>query len=166
MAVWYIGGKPLVPVRWLIVRDPTGRIGSRALLCTDTEAEPIRVLQWYMLRWQVEVTFEELRAHMGVETQRQWSDRAIARTTPALFGLFSVVALAADALIGPEDRLSARSTTWYEKANPTFADAIALVRRCLWTHQRAFTTLERKAELIKVPRPLYIRLIDSICYAA
>ena len=166
VAVWYIGGKPLVPVRWLIVRDPTGRIGSRVLLCTDTEAEPIRVLQWYMLRWQVEVTFEELRAHMGVETQRQWSDRAIARTTPALFGLFSVVALAADALIGSEDRLSARSTTWYEKANPTFADAIALVRRCLWTHQRAFTTLERKAELIKVPRPLYIRLIDSICYAA
>ena len=95
VAIWYTGGKPLVPMRWVIVRDPTGRVGARALLCTDTEAEPLRILQWYKLRWQVEVTFEELRAHMGVETQRQWSDRAIARTAPALFGLFSLVTLAA-----------------------------------------------------------------------
>ena len=61
-----------------------GGAGPYALLCTDTEAEPLRILQWYLLRWQVEVTFEELRAHLGMETQRQWSERAIARTTPAL----------------------------------------------------------------------------------
>ena len=78
------------PIRWVVIRYLEERRGPYALLCTDTEAEPLRILQWYLLRWQVEVTFEELRAHLGVETQRQWSERAIARTTPALFGLFSV----------------------------------------------------------------------------
>ena len=174
VAIWYTGGKPLVPMRWVIVRDPTGRVGARALLCTDTEAEPLRILQWYKLRWQVEVTpyqvrgrlFEELRAHMGVETQRQWSDRAIARTAPALFGLFSLVTLAADALIGQDGRLAARSTAWYDKTSPSFSDAIALVRRYLWVHQGTFATSGRKPELIKVPRLLYSRMLDSICHAA
>ena len=166
VAIWYTGGKPLVPMRWVIVRDRTGRVGARALLCTDTRAEPLRILQWYKLRWQVEVTFEELRAHMGVETQRQWSDRVIARTAPALFGLFSVVTLAADVLIGQDDRLAARSTAWYDKTSPSFADAIALVRRYLWVHQGTFETSGRKPELIKVPRLLYSRMLDSICHAA
>ena len=165
-AIWYTGGKPLVPIRWVIVRDPTGRVGTRALLCTDTNADPVEIIRWYILRWQVEVTFEELRAHMGVETQRQWSDRAIARTTPALFGLFSVVTLAADVLIGQEGRLTARSTAWYDKTNPSFADAIALVRRYLWVHQGTFATSGRKPDLIKVPRLLYSRMLDSICHAA
>ena len=166
VAIWYTGGKPLVPMRWVIVRDPTGRVGARALLCTDTEAEPLRILQWYKLRWQVEVTFEELRAHMGVETQRQWSDRAIARTAPALFGLFSLVTLAADVLIGQDGRLAARSTAWYDKTSPSFSDAIALVRRYLWVHQGTFAASGRKPELIKVPRLLYSRMLDSICHAA
>ena len=103
---------------------------------------------------------------MGVETQRQWSDRAIARTAPALFGLFSLVTLAADVLIGQDGRLAARSTAWYDKTSPSFADAIALVRRYLWVHQGTFATSGRKLELIKVPRLLYSRMLDSICHAA
>ena len=83
--------------------------GPYALLCTDVEAEPLRILQWYLLRWQVEVTFEELRAHLGMETQRQWSERAIARTTPALFGRFSVVTLAADILIEQRGAMAPRT---------------------------------------------------------
>ena len=101
VALWYHGGPPQVPIRWVVVRYLAERRGTYALLCTDTEPEPLRILQWYLLRWQVEVTpyqvrgrlFEELRAHLGMETQRQWSERAIARTTPALFGWFSVVTL-------------------------------------------------------------------------
>ena len=73
--------------------------------------------------------FEELRAHLGMETQRQWSERAIARTTPALFGLFSLVTLTADVLIEQQGGILPRTTAWYAKTNPTFADAIALVRR-------------------------------------
>ena len=95
VALWYHGGPPRLPIRWVVIRYLAERRGPYALLCTDTAAEPLRILQWYLLRWQVEVTFEELRAHLGMETQRQWSGRAIARTTPALFGLFSVVTLAA-----------------------------------------------------------------------
>ena len=101
------------PIRWVV---PEERRGPYALLCTDTEAEPLRILQWYLLRWQVEVTFEELRAHLGVETQRQWSERAIARTTPALFGLFSVVTLAADILI--DGGMAPRTAAWYDKTSP------------------------------------------------
>ena len=85
-----------------------------------------------MLRWQVEVTFEELRDHLGVETQRQWSEHAIARTTPTLFGLFSVVALAADVLIEQQGAIVPRATAWYAKTHSTLADAIALVKLHIW----------------------------------
>ena len=146
VALWYRGGYPSVHMRWVVVRhleEPLGEepLGPYALLCTDSEADPQRILQWYMLRWQVEVTFEELRAHLGVETQRQWSERAIARTTPALFGLFSVVTLAADVLNEQQGGIAPRSTAWYAKTNPTFADAIGLVRRHIWAQQEDFPRL-------------------------
>ena len=132
VALWYHGGPPRLPIRWVVVRYLEERRGPYALLCTDTEAEPLRILQWYLLRWQVEVTpyqvrgrlFEELRAHLGMETQRQWSERAIARTTPALFGLFSVVTLAADILIEQRGGMAPRTAAWYDKTSPSFADAI------------------------------------------
>jgi hypothetical protein len=92
-AVWFHPGLPCVPLRWLLIRDPDGRQEPQALLCTDQAAAPQQILQWYMLRWQVEVTIEETRAHLGIQTQRQWSDKAIARTTPALLALYSLVAL-------------------------------------------------------------------------
>ena len=75
------------------MRDPLGRFTPQALLCTTLETSPEQVLRWFVQRWQLEVTFEETRAHLGVETQRQWSDRAIARTTPCLLGLFSLITL-------------------------------------------------------------------------
>ena len=166
LALWYHGGPPRLPIRWVVVRYLAERRGPYALLCTDTEAEPLRILQRYLLRWQVEVTFEELRAHLGMETQRQWSERAIARTTPALFGLFSVVTLAADILIGQQGGMAPRTTAWYDKTNPSFADAIALVRRYIWVRHGTFTTSEREPELIKVPSSLYHLMLDSLAYAA
>ena len=165
VALWYHGGPPRLPIRWVVVRHLEERRGPYALLCTDTEAEPLRILQWYLLRyllrWQVEVTFEELRAHLGVETQRQWSERAIARTTPALFGLFSVVTLAADVLIEQRGAMAPRTTAWYDKTSPSFADAIALVRRHLWVQQGTFMPSEREHESIKVPRLLYRRMLGN-----
>ena len=94
-AVWYHTGKPPVPLRWVLIRDPQCEFAPQALLCTDPAIAPVQILEWFVLRWQLEVTFMETRAHLGVETQRQWSDRAIARTTPALMGIFSWITLAA-----------------------------------------------------------------------
>src|SRR5262249_52756165 len=108
--------------------------------------------------------YPQARAHLGIETQRQWSDLAIARTTPVLFGLFSMVTLMADRLIKSEVR-SVRTATLYEKQSPTFADAIAIVRRCLWSDCH-FSTSGNNSDVVKVPRSLLERLTDVVCYAA
>ncbi len=129
--MWRSDGRPRGHIRWVVVRDPAGVLDDEALLCSDPDASPEQIVEWFTLRWQVEVTFEEMRAHVGVQTQRQWSDPAIARTTPALFGLFSLVTLAADSLVR-EGGLIARASAWYPKRTPTFSDAIVAVRRCLW----------------------------------
>lgn len=89
--------------------------------------------EWFVRRWTMEVTFEEARAHLGIETQRPWNDVAIARTTPALFGLYALVTLMAQALPKSEARV-VRTVAWYAKTQPTFSDAIAVVRRELWSH--------------------------------
>ena len=166
VALWYRGGYPSVHIRWVVVRHLEELLAPHALLCTDIEADPLQIVQWYMLRWQVEVTFEELRAHLGVETQRQWSERAIARTTPALFGLFSVVTLAADVLIEQQGGIVPRATAWYAKTHPTFADAIALVRRHIWAQQETFSPSKSGPELVKLPRGTYRRMLDTLAYAA
>ena len=112
----------------------------------------------------MEVTFEEARAHLGIETQRQWSDVAIARTTPVLLGLFSLVTLMADCLHTRPTR-PVRLAAWYTKERPTFADAMALTRRCLWSSSH-FSTSSHSRDVVKVPRSLLERLTDAVCYAA
>jgi hypothetical protein len=134
-AIWYHTGLPPTPIRWVLVRDPRGKFSTQALLCTDLEAAPLQVLSWFILHWQMEVTFHAARAHLGVETQRQWSERAIADTTPVLLGLFSLVTLLAhDPMLAGQSVLP--HTTWYTKATPTFSDALAHVRRRLWMQTR------------------------------
>lgn len=121
-AVWYHTGMPAVPIRWVLVRDPQEKFKPQAFLCTNLTVAPLQFLQWFVQRWQVEVTFEEVRAHLGVETQRQWSDKAIARTTPALLGLFSLVTLLAHHM-QPQPQIPVRQSAWYLKPLPTFVDA-------------------------------------------
>jgi hypothetical protein len=87
IALWYRAGTPPLPVRWVLVRDPDAKRDPQAFFSTDITREPADIIALYVRRWQIEVTFAETRAHLGVETQRQWSDKAIARTTPALLGL-------------------------------------------------------------------------------
>jgi hypothetical protein len=103
-----------VPIRWLLVRDPLGELQPRAFLCADLEAAPVDILQWFVSRWQLEVIFQETRAHLGVETQRQWSGLAIMRTTPALLDLFSLVTLRAHDLAA-ETPLTPATAAWYSK---------------------------------------------------
>jgi DDE superfamily endonuclease len=163
-AVWYHTGLPPVPLRWVLVRDPQGTFATQALLCTDLTAEPERILSWFVMRWQMEVTFQEVRRHLGVETQRQWSEPAIRRTTPALLGLFSLVTLFAHRRMA--QRMGAvRQAGWYHKARPTFADALALVRKELWAHT-TFCGSPGGSEMVKVPRVFVERLTETLCYAA
>ncbi len=114
-AVWYHAGMPTVPLRWVLIRDPLGQFEPQALLCTDSQATPSFILECFVQRWQVEVTFEEARAHLGVETQRQWSDKAIARTTPCLLALYSLVTLAAQQLFST-GQIGRRCAAWYPQA--------------------------------------------------
>jgi hypothetical protein len=138
-SVWYHSGEPIVPLRWVLIRDPKGKFAPQALLCTDRTVSPVQVLSWFVQRWQLEVTYEEARAHLGIETQRQWNDRAVERTTPALFGLFSLVALLADRQAA-RGGLWPAQTAWYHKEAPTFSDALAAVRRQLWEHLAFYTS--------------------------
>ena len=153
-----------MPLRWVLIRDPHGAFATQALLCTDGAVAPAQLLAWFVSRWQLEVTFEEARRHLGVETQRQWSEAAIRRTTPALLGLFSLVTLYAHQHLAHPAPV-ARQAAWYRKLRPTFSDALALVRRQLWTAE-GYPTSPARAHMVKVPRALLERLTEALCYAA
>jgi DDE superfamily endonuclease len=164
-AVWYSTGLPAVPIRWVLIRDPEGGFEPQALLCTDLQAYPQQIVSWYVMRWQLEVTFQEARRHLGFETQRQWSEMAIRRTTPALLGLFSVVTLFAHRWMRQASGAFRRQAAWYRKRHPTFADALAVVRKELWAGA-TFYGSSAQSDTIKVPRAYVERLTEAICYAA
>jgi hypothetical protein len=163
-AVWRHSGLPVVPVRWVLLRDPSRRFDPQALLCTDLAQEPLQIVRWFAQRWQLEVTFREVRDHLGVETQRQWSDKAIARTTPCLLGLFSVVTLLATRL---KQHVSLRvsAAAWYNKQRPTFADALAAVRRQIWCEQ-GFLISGHLSKPKKLRPALRDSIAHALCYAA
>ena len=163
-ALWYSTGLPAVPIRWVVVRDPQGEFATQALLCTDLGARPEKIVGWFVLRWQMETTFQEARRHLGVETQRQWSELAIRRTTPALLGLFSLVTLFAQQRMVRSTE-AVRRAAWYRKPHPTFSDALALVRKELWAHA-TFRGSLGKPDTVKVPRAYVEHLTEALCYAA
>jgi hypothetical protein len=163
-AVWYHSGQPPLPMRWVLIRDPAGEFKTQALLCTDLTVKPVQVVKWFVLGWQLEVTFHEVRDHLGVETQRQWSDLAIARTTPALLGLFSLVTLLAHTH-QRRGKLPVRKTAWYRKTRPTFSDALAIVRQTLW-RQIGFQLSGQCTDSAKIPAVLLERFAEALNYAA
>ena len=162
--VWYHVGKQAVPIRWVLIRDPREKFEPQALLCTRREATPRQIVEWFIKRWQVEVTFEESRRHLGIETQRQWSDKAIQRTTPCLYGMFSLLTLMAQEL-SKAGKLKIREAVWYQKKVATFSDAIGCVRQCLW-EARSFQTSENEVETIKISRSFLYCLTETLCFAA
>jgi hypothetical protein len=161
-ALWHHPGKPMVPILWVLVRYPDGRREPEAFLCTDTAASPREVLDLFSRRWSMETTYEEARAHLGVETQRQWSDPAVFRTTPLLLGLYSLVALYvhqhAERLA-----LSPRRAAWYPKPAATFADALARLRQHLWFEH--IVTSAGEADMTEPIPPEVRRLVEVACYA-
>ncbi len=164
-ALWHHPGKQ-VAIRWVLVRDPTGEHEPAAFLSTDLTATPAMILGWFVSRWRVETTFQEVRTHLGVETQRQWSDRAILRTTPVLLGLFSLITLWADDLArNTATALPLNATAWYRKHKPTFSDAIAAVRRMLWCPPN-YAISRTSAETVQMPAALLNRVFQTLCLAA
>jgi len=161
-AFWHHPGKPVVPIAWVLVRDPDGRRDPEAFLCTDPTVPPRAILEWFNHRWAMEVTYEESRAHLGVETQRQWSDKAVFRTAPLLFGLYSLITLSVHQNAG-RLALSPRRALWYPKPAPTFADALARLRRHLWFDQ--LVTSPGNDDMTGTPPPLLRRLVELACYA-
>lgn len=163
-AVWYQSPVPPVAIRWVLIRDPQGQYEPMALLCTDQQVEAVQIVEWCVLRWTVEVTFHEVRTHLGVETQRQWSDLAILRTTPALLGLFSLVTVFAQQLLEGQP-FPVRQAAWYSKSLPTFSDTLAFVRQHLWPSS-FFSVSSTKADTVHIPRALFDHLVHTLACAA
>lgn len=162
-ALWYRPGTPVMPIRWVLVRDPDGKRAPQAFFSTDITLEPADIIALFVRRWQIEVTFAETRAHLGVETQRQWSDKAIMRTTPALLGLYSLVSLwACDLLTSTSTPYAA---AWYRKTSLTFSDAIGAVRLAIWIgdiNQHSPPNPEQQ----NIPPDRLTRMAQALCFTA
>jgi hypothetical protein len=161
-SLWHRQGYDPVPIRWVLLRCPEGSCKPEAYFCSDQTVTAAQIMAWVIARWNIEVTFEEIRAHLGFETQRQWSDRAIERTSPCLLGLFSLVVLMAQTL-HPET-LPPQQTAWYAKSEATFSDALAAVRRDLWSRMN-YDTSSRDDNLTLIPQPMLRSLLNIACYS-
>jgi len=162
-ALWKRSGLKALPIRWVLVRDPSGELEPKAYFTTDPKQTALSVLETFVLRWTTEVTFEESRAHLGIETQRQWSDLAIERTTPCLFGLYSLAFLFAHAL-HPDGKVPIQQTAWYEKEKATFSDTLAAVRRHLWG-DFTYSTSAHDPDVRLIPQKDLIQLVQAVCYS-
>jgi hypothetical protein len=162
-AVWYHNGMEPLPIRWVMTRDSAGRMEPRAYFSTRPKDEAASIPGEIVKRRPIEVTFEEARAHLGVETQRQWSDLAIERETPCQLGLYSMVALLGEALhrVSP---IAIRVAAWYPKAEATFSDVLAAVRRECWGFLD-FWTSPGDPSCAEIRWPQLDRLLNAMCYA-
>ena len=162
--LWHTSGFAPVPIRWVLVVDPTGKSRPEAFFSTDRRLPPEKIVEYYVLRWNIEVTFEEGRRHLGLESQRQWSDQAIARTTPALLGLYSLVCLMAHRLTMPAP-LCPRSTSWYGKTQATFSDVLAFVRRAIWA-EKYFNKSTFRADQVLIHRDDWEMVLNQLASTA
>ncbi|HEY6408533.1 MAG TPA: transposase, partial [Ktedonobacteraceae bacterium] len=161
-ALWYRYGYDPLPIRWVLTRDPSGKHPPKAIFSTDPTQTVEQIVSDFMKRWSLEVTFEESRAHLGIETQRQWSDLAIERSTPLLFGLYSLVTLFGHAL-HPDKQLPVAQAAWYRKPTATFRDVLAVVRQHLWGLE-TFPTSPTDPDVVLVPSSTLARLAHAVCY--
>lgn len=160
-AIWYHTGKKPVSIRWVLVRVEGKLMG---LVSNDPQLDATQMISYFVRRWSIETTFSLVRAHLGVETQRQWSQKAIARTTPVLLGLFSLVTLLANSL-AKQGLLVSQVSSWYVKPHPTFSDAIACVRAYLW-RETNFRTSTTEVIHVKMSQHQYQLWQDALAWAA
>ena len=147
--LWYKAGEKPLPIRWVLVVNPENPERPEVFFSTDLDMLPVKIVEYFVLRWNIEVTFEEVRAHLGVETQRQWSDKAIGRTTPVLMGLYSLACVIANRM-HQSKAIRPAKTAWYnKKGEVTFSDVIALIRRAIWS-EKYFSNSGSTDESIKL----------------
>jgi hypothetical protein len=151
-----------LPIRWVLVRDPQGKFKSSAFCSTDLSLSAQAILKHYVSRWNIEVTFQECRAHLGFETQRQWNTLAIARITPLVLGLYSLVVLLALEL-SAHTPIPVRRTAWYTKTEVTFSDTLAFVRRYLWEHTKLANS-PQNTRLVQLPVTVLDDLLQTVAY--
>jgi hypothetical protein len=162
-AQWYKGGEGLVPVRWVFVHDISGTHRDEYFYSTDPTLAPDQIVSLFTGRWSIEVTFQEVRAHLGFTTPRNRSAKSVLRTAPCLLGLFSLVSL----IFARHERhkeVKPICGPWYAKTELTFSDAITAVRRLCWAE-----VLKRSpghAGVIKLPTRLRLTLLDHLSRAA
>jgi hypothetical protein len=160
-SLWHRSGSDPVSLCWLLVRCPGGTFQPCAYFASIS-LSPETLLSYYVLRWNLEVTFEELRAQLGFETQRGWAEKTIERSTPCLFGIFSLVVLLAQRL-HPEE-LPLERSVWYDKEQASFSDALAAVRIHLWTCQK-YRNSTRDPQMQLIPQPIWNSLVQAVCYS-
>ena len=151
-------------IRWVLVLQPRDD-QAEAFFSTDLNAAPEQIINHFVLRWNIEVTFEEMRAQLGMETQRQWSNKAIARTTPSLMALFSLTCLFALEMLKNQS-LPILSTAWYnKKGEATFSDILAFVRRHILA-ENYFNDSTFDGEYMKIRSNQWESLLDQLVRAA
>ena len=162
--LWYKAGTGVVPIRWVFVRDVEGTHRDEYFYSTDTTLSAEQITSWFTARWPIETTFQEVRAHLGFETPRQYVAKSVLRTAPCLLGLFTVICLVF-AEHTRRHRIRVHQTPWYIKAEPTFSDAIATVRRLFW-QRSIFSKGSYHKDFQKLPRKFRSLLLDYLSRAA
>jgi hypothetical protein len=148
--LWYAFGIPPLPIRWVLIKDPANKSTPVVLFSTNVNHTPERIVEVFVARWSLEVTFEESKRHLGIETQRQWSDKAIDRTTPCIYASFSIAVLMADKLAKKNtEKVPIQRTSWYQKKHVTFSDALSYVRMQI-LRRKYFSKFGLKGELGKI----------------
>lgn len=163
ISLWAKRGATPVPIRWVLVRCPQDpHFKPEVFCCSDPQVSAKQLLIWVITRWNIEVTFEEVRAHLGFETQREWAVRAIERSTPCLFGLFSLIVVLAK-LWYPKI-LPVQTTSWYQKPEATFSDVLAAVRRQFWKSANGDRS-DLTGDLQLIPKATLDSLVEVACYS-
>ncbi len=162
--LWYKSGAGVVPIRWVFVGDLQGTHRDEYFYTTDTSLTGKQMVSWFTARWPIETTFQEVRAHLGFETPRQYVAKSVLRTAPCLLGLFSVVCLIF-AEYSRGHRILVRQTPWYVKAEPTFSDVMASVRRLFW-EKTVFQEASYHKGFEKLSPTVRNWLLDQLTHAA
>jgi hypothetical protein len=161
LSLWHRTGSEPVALRWVLVRCPLGSFRACAYFAS-CDMSPEALLASYILRWNLEVTFAEVRSQLGFETQRGWADKTIERSTPCLFGIFSLVVLLAQRLHPVE--LPIQRAVWYDKEQASFSDALAAVRMHLWTHQN-YSDSSPDPQMQPIPISIWNALLRAVCHS-
>jgi hypothetical protein len=161
---WYRVGVGAAVLRWVFVRDDEGTHRDEYLAATDPLLHAHQIIALYAQRWSIEVTFQEMRRHLGLHTSRNWTCASVLRTAPCLMGLFSLVSIIfARCHRGGQDKLWTRPG--YPKTEPTFSDAIRSVRQLLWRKVQIKPRQGRRGTTKAHPLPPRV-LVEYLCHAA